>query len=215
MVNSKVMSRVVGAGAAALAFLVGAARAEAQETLFSGTTAGAFNGGAPVGTTTLAGLTFDQSVFSGTTANSFIAFGGDPGTGPGASNVDNFGSFTLLGMDNTFTGTTFNLLITFSQPTGMEGSQTANVSATLIGTVTSTGDGGVFVDFLNSRQVFIFTNETGTHSFDLVVNDVSVNPGLTASVTGHMTTAPEPVTMALFATGLAGMAAARRRRKTA
>jgi hypothetical protein len=114
------------------------------------------------------------------------------------------------------------------------GSGTSLFSATLTGTVTGLPDsGGVFINFDNTPILFTFNDPNcqattipgqqttcGTGSFFFSVNDLSIDPGQVASITGQITgaqqsTVPEPMTMILFGTGLAGVAAKARRRKAA
>ena len=198
-------------------------KVRADEVTFAGSTGGCFGAGCVPGgtgqaqTASLLGLTYNGSIFDGTTSSGFLAIGNvsNPPT-----NVNNLGSFTLGGAANNYTGQTFTLRITFTAPPGITGGQEATFSATLNGSVSSTAEGGVFIDFDNTPILFTFSNPEATGSFLFSVNDLSVIAGGAIGLSGNVTSAqqtviPEPATLLLLGTGLATLGAGLRKRHKA
>jgi hypothetical protein len=186
----------------AFAFLAfGAAEARADEVTISGTTSGV---------SSVPQLTFVGNSFTGTT---FMGVGALSGS-------NNLGTFTLNPSAGQLVAGTFTLNVTFTVPTGIEGGQGSTFTAQITGSVSPVANqGGVFIDFNNAPQTFNFSNASGTGSFTLTLADLFVQTGqsaqITAGITGQQNPIPEPMTMLLFGTGLAGIAAKARRRKKA
>ncbi len=145
--------------------------AKADEVTVAGYTNGCFGGGCVAPNTSayqsasLLGLSYGNATFSNTTVGGFLAYGGNPQVVPGPQNLNNLGSFTLASSTAIYTGNSFTLRVTFTLPTGINGSSTSLFTATLTGAVSSTGNGGVMLDFNNTPILFTFSNASASGSF--------------------------------------------------
>lgn len=175
-------------------------QARADEVTISGFTTGASS----VGQLTFTG----NSAFTNTT---FLGIGA-------LSGANNLGTFFLSTAPGQLVGGLFNLNITFTSPTGINGGQGATYTATVQGSVSpNANQGGVNINFDNAPVVFTFNDGTNFGSFSLTLVDLFVESGqaanLTAGTTGQQTAIPEPATLLLLGTGLTGIAAKLRKRR--
>jgi hypothetical protein len=185
----------------------------ADEVRVAGSTQGQFDAQAFANTNSLLDLVYSNSTFDNTTVGNAMDLGGDPTPG---TNFNNLGSFTLGNTNNFYNGHTFKLQVTFTAPSTIVGGNQAVFTDTVSGTV-SNGLGGVFIDFDNTPQTFNFSNAQANGSFTFFVNDLSIAPSGSASLTGHITgrqtSVPEASSIAGVMAGMLGLSGLLRKRK--
>jgi PEP-CTERM motif len=191
-------------------------------TELKGTTLGCFGTGCGV----FAAVTNDSTyglTFTG--VSPFDIFTDASGS---AANVP-FGTFSRasINVPESTTPLDFSLAVTFSLPLGIAGDPSSIVSAVIRGT--SPGGGAPLdLDFDNAWQLLTYSDGSGTGSFEFaVLNDLDVTKNGNAAVIGAVrnltfrpdseqvadtATVPEPSTLILLGTCVAG---AIRRRRTA
>jgi hypothetical protein len=133
----------------------------------------------------------------------------------------NLGSFTLSGAPATYTGNTFALQLTFtfltpvSSTVLLTGSSQPSFTASLTGTVQSSVNGSLTIDFNNAPSVFtVFVDGNPIGTFSVIVDDIIIQPGQTVNVVGNTSAVPEPMTLLMFSTGLAGLGIRVRKRRS-
>jgi hypothetical protein len=173
----------------------------AQE--FKGTAQGCFTTTtcSPSGGSTFSGLTYTPGAF-----DLFTDSHGHIGVG-GTSN--NLGSFSLNATPQDYGGEFFDLLVTFTLPTGTSPNPTT-LTATLTGQIVDSTSGGVTIDFNNNW--LSFNSDAGPFLFS--VNDVSVSPDSRIQIlSGQIQALPEPATWGMMLLGFGGIGFAMRRRR--
>ena len=186
--------------------LAGAQQAEAEPVFFSGFTAGCFGPGCtPVtGVSTFPaanGIMYTSSTFSGTTTDGVLTIDG----------ANNFGTFQVGNLNPfDYTGTSFSLLITFIDPVANQNLFTALLNGAVVMPLNAAN---VDILFDPTPQVFGSGNTYSVRVNSIIDLPIEQQVTLGGELAVPAQAVPEPITMVLFGTGLAGLGVARRRRR--
>lgn len=214
--------RLLGALCALAAFALASAPLAADPVTFTGTATGSFAAG------TCVTCSVDNNVVPTITASgggglSALAFIPTAAPSFSASLDQNqgvtvtLGQFTAdstvpLGTGPSFNGSTFALNLSFAAPTGVTGASVFN--ATLTGQLTQSS-AGVQINFTN--PLLTFNSSQGVFNLLLQPSALLVgttsNVPLTALLSFAATPIPEPATLLLLGSGLAGVAALMKKRR--
>lgn len=192
--------------------LLFAGSASAQEVHFAGVTSGCFYSGSSVCVPASTPVTIAGSglTYNSGPGNQFDDYTDENGYLAVGDEWSNFGMFTLNNTNFDYNGWKFVLQVMFTAPPGVN----SLTGASLVGVVKS-NSGGVTIDFNNAIQNYTATDGTN-FNFQVADLDVTrgtmVNPGV-GYVNGAVTVTPEPATVALMMTGIAGLAPMVRRRR--
>jgi hypothetical protein len=113
-------------------------------------------------------------------------------------------SFTLAPTIGNYSGL-FTLYLTFTMPTGVKPGTFKDIL--VFGSVVTAAEGTVVIDFVPTLNDFSFVTESGPGQFSLSINPVVIK------LSGTHEPIPEPTTLLLLGTGLAGVIAKVRSRR--